>query len=208
MLRNLFFKSNNSNKDYRRYRWFVTSEGNVVVGGKNEDQNELVIKNFLKPNYRVVHTTSPGSGFMIIQSENPSEQEVEEMAIYCACFSKKWKTLKSASEKIKVDVFNGNQIYKMKTMDTGTFGVNGEKKTVSVKSELAIIFQNGRLRAIPKIKNKKKKGIEILVEIKPGKLNKEKAVKKIFKKIRDVYNFPISKEEIISVIPSDKMSVK
>ena len=102
----------------------------------------------------------------------------------------------------------GNQIFKNKGMKTGTFGVKEGKETISVKPELAIIFQKGKLRAIPKIKNKKMKGIEVLVEIKPGKLDKEKAVDKIFKKIRDVYNFPISKDEIISVIPSDKMSVK
>jgi predicted ribosome quality control (RQC) complex YloA/Tae2 family protein len=76
----------NPDKDYRNYRWFFTSNGILVVGGKSDEQNELVIKNFLKPEYTVMHTSKPGSSFTIIQSDNPSKEDLEETAIFCACF--------------------------------------------------------------------------------------------------------------------------
>jgi len=201
-----FLKKDNV-KDFRKYRWFYTSKGNLVVGGKSDEQNELVIKYFLKSNYWVVHTSSPGSPFMIIQNDNPSKDEIEESAIYCTCFSKQWKILKNNNEKISIDVFRGNQIYKTKFMKKGTFGVKGKIETIKVKPELILIIQMGKLRSIPRIKNEDK-NFEILAEIKPGNMDKIKTADKIYKKIKDKYNYPVSKEEIMQVIPSDKMGVK
>ncbi len=185
---------------YDSFRWFITSNGNLVVGGKSDAQNEIVIKNFSKPDYIVMHTSKPGSSFMIIQSDRPNEKDISETAIFCACFSQQWKT---GSEKISIDIFRGHQIYKVRGMKTGTFGVKGEKKTVKVNPELVIVMQKGKLRAVP-ITTKEKK----LVEIKHGRLNKEEAADEIVKMIKDKYHFPVSKEEVMQAIPSDKMSVK
>lgn len=190
-----------SNADYLRYRWFFTSKGNLVIGGKNDEQNEGVVRNFLKPDFTVMHTSSPGSPFIIIQNENPSKEEINEAAVFCACFSKDWKNGKKI---IAVDIFKGKQIYKSKEMKTGTFGIKSDKKTLRVKPELVLIFQKGRLRAVPKMKKIR----EILVEISPGKLSKEEAVKKIYDIIKEKYHYPVSKDEIGSAIPSDKLFVK
>ena len=193
--------------DYRKFRWFFTSNGILVVGGKSDDQNELVIRNFLKPSYTVVHTTSPGSPFMIIQSDNPSRKDLEEAAVFCACFSKQWKNLKNGKEKIEIDIFQGDQIYKTKMMKKGTFGVKNIKEKLKVIPEINVIFQKGKLRTVPISKDNIKNN-EILAEIKPGKLTKEEASNKIFKKIKDKYHFPISKEEILQAIPSNNMNVR
>ncbi len=196
------FKLLNPQKNYRNYRWFFTSDGTLVVGGKSDEQNELAIKNFLKPNYTVMHTVKPGSPFMIIQSDNPSKKDLDETGIFCGCFSQQWKKV-SKSQKIDVDVFKGEQIYKKKGMKLGTFGVKGKKEQMKVKPKLILIIQKGKLRAVPADgKNK------ILGEIKQGKLNKEQASEKIAKNIRDKFDFPVSREEIMQAIPSDKLDVK
>lgn len=197
------FKSQNIVKDYRYYRWFYTSEGKLVVGGKSDGQNELVIKNFLKPGYTIMHTSEPGSGFMIIQDEDASEKDINECAVFCACFSKQWKNIKSAKSKVEVDIFKGEQVYKSKAMKTGTFGIKGEQKSVKVKPELVLVIQKGKFRAVPDGGKD-----EVLVEIKPGKMSKEDASEKIAKKIKREFQLPVSKEEIMQAIPSDKLSVK
>lgn len=190
----------NLDKKYENFRWFFTSNGNLAVGGKSDEQNESVIRHFLKKNYFILHTSAPGSPFMIIQSENAEKKDIEETAIFCACFSKQWK---DGKKEIEVDVFKGGQIYKKKFMKTGTFGVNGEKKTLKIKPELVLIIQNGKLRAVPKSTK-----LEKFAEIKQGKLSKEEAAEKISKKIKQNYHFPFSKDEIMSAIPSDKLEVK
>jgi len=190
----------NPKKDYRNYRWFFTSKGSLVIGGKSDEQNEFVLKNFLKPNYIVMHTSKPGSPFMIIQKENPDKEELNETAIFTACFSQEWK---KGNKTIEIDIFKGNQLYKTKSMKKGTFGVKNKKETIKVKPKLLLIIQKGRLRAVPENGYEKKLG-----EITQGKLTKEKASEKIAKKIRDKFHLPISKEEILQAIPSDKLNVK
>lgn len=193
-------KSIGESRNYINYRWFFTSEGKLVVGGKSDEQNEAVLKYFLKPNYTVMHTTSPGSPFLVIQSESPSKNDLNECAIFCACFSKEWKY---GNKSINIDIFNGKDIYKTKTMKTGTFGVKN-KKQIKVKPELIIVIQKGKIRAVPEVKRSE----EILASIKQGKLTKEEAGEKIAKKIKEKFLFPVSKEEIMMAIPSGNMNVK
>ncbi len=187
-------------REYPNYRWFFTSNNVLVVGGKSDEQNELAIRNFLKPQYVIMHTSKPGSPFMIIQSDKPTKKDLEETAIFCACFSKQWK---NGNKKIDIDVFKGEQIYKIKSMKLGTFGVKGNKETLSVKPELNLIIQKGKFRAVPAIGKEKK-----LAEIKPGKMSKEDAVKKLAKIIQDKFNLPVNQEELSQAIPSAKLSVK
>ena len=190
------------NKKYENHKWFFTSEGTLVVGGKFDEDNESVLKNFLKPNYTVMHTSSPGSPFMVIQSDNPSKKDLEETGIFCGCFSQQWKKI-SKSQKIDIDVFKGEQIYKKKGMKLGTFGVKGKKEQIKIKPELVLVIQHGKYRAVPKNGQE-----QILAKIKPGKLSKEQAVEKIVKIIRDNFHLAVSKEEIIGAIPSGNIDVE
>ena len=192
--------SSNTKIDYKNYRWFFTSDGSLVVGGKSDEQNELVLTNFLKPNYIIMHTSAPGSSFMIIQSDKPSKNDIEETAIFTGCFSKQWKT---GSKKIDIDIFRGSQIYKVKSMKTGTFGVKGDKKTIKIKPELILVIQNGKFRAVPSTIKEK-----ILAEIKQGNLSKEEASEKLAKILKDKFHLPVHRDEIMSAIPSDRLSVK
>ncbi|HJO15082.1 MAG TPA: NFACT RNA binding domain-containing protein [Candidatus Pacearchaeota archaeon] len=187
-------------KEYMSYRWFFTSEGKLVVGGKSDEQNENVLRYFKRPGYTIMHTTKPGSPFMIIQSDDPSKNDLDECAVFCACFSKEWKTGKKS---IDIDVFKGGDVFKNKGMKTGTFGVKNKKK-VKAKPELMVIIQKGKIRAVPKVKGKE----ESLAVIKQGKMDKEAAAEKIAKKIKEKYLLPVSREEVMRAIPSGNMDVR
>jgi len=186
-------------EDYKNYRWFFTSNNVLVVGGKSDEQNEKVIKNFLRPDYTIMHTSLPGSPFMIIQTDKPTKKDLDETARFTAAFSKQWK---NGKKQIEIDIFKGSQIYKIKTMKIGTFGVKGNKETKKVKPELVLIIQKGKIKAVPS--NGKEK---ILGRIKPGKLTKEKAAEKIAKIIKDKFHLPVHKDEVMQAIPSDKLEI-
>jgi hypothetical protein len=102
-----------------------------------------------------------------------------------------------------IDIFKGEQVYKTKEMKIGTFGVKSGKKTMKVRPELVLVIQNGKLRAVPKTTK-----LEVLALIKQGNSSKEEAAIIISKLIKNKYHFPISKEEILGAIPSDKLSVR
>ena len=189
---------------YYKYRWFITSSEKLVVGGKNAEQNEELIKKFIEPKnkldynsqislknyskkekYIVMHTRSPGSPFSIILDENPSEKDIKEGAIFTASFSRQWKSRKKEAQ---VDIFLLEQMYKEKDMKVGTFGVTGKVNHIKVPLILYLKKQLNVLRAIPFKSN----GDMIII---PGKIPKEKFAIQISK------HYKTDIQEALSALP-------
>jgi len=184
-------------KQYEKYRWFFTSSDKLVFGGKNSTQNEEIMK-FAEADDVIMHTSTPGSPFCIIK--NPNKQDLEEVAVFTACFSHEWKKLKKRSE---VHIFKGEQVTKKNGMKQGTFGIMGSINKKKVDLKLALDIQKGKLRAVPFSVTKKKLAILI-----PGNLDKNTAADKILKIMKNTHGYPISKDEVMSAIPSDNINVK
>ena len=78
-------------KNHSRYKWFVTSSGKMVIGGKSAGQNDELLKIVasIGAELVVMHTADPGSPFsVILASPNKlKESDLEECATFTACFS-------------------------------------------------------------------------------------------------------------------------
>lgn len=184
-------------KSYEKYRWFFTSSNKLVVGGKSSAQNEEIMHR-VEDQDTVMHTSTPGSPFCIIK--NPNTKDMQETAIFTACFSHEWKKQKNKTE---VHIFKGSQVKKRPAMKQGTFGILGEVFKKKVDLKLALAIQKGKLRAVPSTAAEKKLAI-----LTPGSLDKEKAADKIIKILKDKHGYPATKQEVMKAIPADKISVK
>jgi len=177
-------------KEYSKYRWFFTSSGKLVIGGKNSEQNEDLVTKMInsKEGYVVMHTKNPGSpfSFIIANAEKVKEKDIDETAVFTACFSHEWK--KGKKEAV-VDVFQSSQIYKKEKMKEGTFGVFGKVKSRKVELKLYLAMQKKKLRAVPFNEDS-------LIEIKMGKTPKEKAAEELAKKLN------VKKEEVMQALPA------
>ncbi len=187
----------NESKGYEKFRWFYTSSGKLVIGGKSAEQNEEIMMHVKKEDV-IMHTAAPGSPFCIVN--NPDKTDIQEVAEFTAGFSQDWKRGKKKSE---VHIFRAEQVVKKKSMKTGTFGIVGEPEQKTVDLKLGLDFQNGKLRAIPL--SAAKKNIATLI---PGNMKKEEAAKIIADIIRAKLFYPIKIEEVMAAIPSDKISIK
>jgi hypothetical protein len=181
---------------YKKYRWFFTSAGKLVIGGKSAEQNDellLGIKNF-EEELIVMHTAEPGSPFSVIMSEikKISKKDLEECAIFTGCFSRVWRSGKKNAE---IHIFKKSQIYKDKKMKTGTWGVLGEVEKKKVELKLTLIRQEGVLRAVPETAAKKK---EILAKLAPGKIEKTNLADMLKKEKK----ISLNEEELASATPS------
>ncbi|OIO42040.1 hypothetical protein COU56_03460 [Candidatus Pacearchaeota archaeon CG10_big_fil_rev_8_21_14_0_10_31_9] len=182
--------SKKSENEHEKYRWFFTSSGKLVMGGKSAEQNEELVnrhindKKFSK--YVVMHTKTPGSPFSIIVSDKYDKKDLEETAIFTGCFSRAWRERKKSAI---VDVFLVEQIIKNKNMKTGTFGVVGRIDHKPVKLKLYLTKQNEKLRAVP-FPGKSS------ICISPGKLTKEKFAEQISAKL------DIHIEEVLNALPT------
>lgn len=180
--------------DYKRYRWFFTSSGKLVIGGKSAEQNDSLL-DILKEeegDYIVMHTSTPGSPFSVILEDigEVSQEDIEECAIFTGCFSKVWKSGKS---KALVGIFKLSQLYKDKTMKQGTWGVAGDVEEHSVKLELVLTKQKNVLRAVPEQTAETK-----IVKILPGTIKKEDISAKLELELDNSFD----EEELLSALPS------
>lgn len=202
-------KKESKKTDYTKYRWFYTKSGKLVYGGKSAEQNEEIVRKSVinldpkkkynkefgqkKPStYKIVmHTRIPGSPFAIVDSSSDkiTKADLEETAIWTACFSRAWRT---KLKKTTVDVFTTEQIVKRLGMKPGTFGVIGKIDRIDVELKLVLSEQKGILRAIPENSTKDK----ALMTIIPGDIPKEQFAKEIAKK------FKKTEEEVLNALPT------
>lgn len=189
--------------EFKKYRWFFTSSGKLVVGGKSAEQNDELLKKVkseFKENFCVMHTAEPGSPFAIINTPQKelANSDIEEAAIFTACFSRAWRSQK---KKAIVDIFSLEQLFKDSKMKQGTWGVIPPIKHKAVQLSLVLTIQEGSLRAVPE-KSITNSSL-LLAKIKPGKIDKTKMIKQI----QETLKTPVSAEEILAALPAGGVSI-
>jgi hypothetical protein len=188
-------------ENYEKYRWFFTSSEKLVVGGKSALQNDELLRSLkkTKKDFVVMHTSTPGSPFSVIVSlkKQVRKSDIEQAAVFTGCFSRAWR---SGKKKAEIHVFTLSQLYKTKKMKAGTWGVKPLVKKKSVLLELVLAKQKGKLRAVPEKSVKKK---DILLKIKPGKIDK----KDILPKLQIELTESFSQEELLSALPSGGVAI-
>ncbi|MEM3046050.1 MAG: ribosome rescue protein RqcH [Candidatus Bathyarchaeia archaeon] len=78
---------------YRRFRSFRSSEGFLVVAGKDAGSNEALIKRHVEPTDVIFHSEAPGAPFVVVKTEGktPGETTLREAATFTVCHSKAWR---------------------------------------------------------------------------------------------------------------------
>ena len=78
---------------YEKFRWFTSSDGFLVVAGKDSVSNEVLIKKYTMQEDVVFHAEISGAPFTVVKSEGKSipEQTLREAAEFAASFSRAWR---------------------------------------------------------------------------------------------------------------------
>ncbi|MCI4358463.1 MAG: NFACT family protein [Thermoplasmata archaeon] len=88
---------------FERYRWFLSSERILVIGGRDAPSNDLIVRRYLNPTDRYVHADIHGAPSVIVKHPAPgvapaSETTMNEAGQWGVSFSKAWRAgLASAS---------------------------------------------------------------------------------------------------------------
>jgi predicted ribosome quality control (RQC) complex YloA/Tae2 family protein len=187
---------------FERYRWFISSEGNIIVGGKDAKSNDLVVKKYLKQGDRYAHADIQGAPSIIIKSKNfkgesleISEKTLEEACIFAASFSKAWKQFAEAQaywvlpEQVSKTPQSGEFVPR------GGFIIRGKRNYKQCKLELAIglIELEGQTKVMCGPINSVKEHSSKYVIFVPGNIKKNDFAKKI----SNAFDFPINKIERI-----------
>ncbi|MBE0513157.1 NFACT family protein [Candidatus Bathyarchaeota archaeon] len=206
---------------YEKFRWFHSSDGFLVLGGRDATTNEILIKKHMEPHDIVLHADILGAPFVLIKTggKTPPERTIRESAQLAASYSRAWREMLSA-----VDVYwvTPEQVNKSPPsghyLKKGAFMIHGSKNFVrgvplrvaigvKMKEEQTVIV-GGAVEAIANQTN-------VYVELIPGEqkssglakqirlLLAERASKALKKRILEI---PL--EEIQGFIPLGRGKIK
>ena len=88
---------------FERYRWFYTSDGDLVVGGRDAPSNSAVVRKHMQEGDRVFHAEVYGSPFFILKGGGESQASLRETAQATVCFSRAWREAMHGSAAYWVD---------------------------------------------------------------------------------------------------------
>ena len=93
---------------FERYRWFLSSEGAVVIAGRDASSNDLVVRRNLKDGDFYVHADLHGAASVVVKHAAPGEPAVgettlQEAAAWAVAFSKAWRAGLASAEAFWVE---------------------------------------------------------------------------------------------------------
>ena len=203
---------------YEKFRWFRSSEGFLVLGGRDAATNEMLIKRHMEPQDIVFHADLIGAPFVLIKTEGktPSEQTLREAAEFAAAYSKAWKQKLAA-----VDVYwvRPEQVSKQppsgQYLTKGAFMIRGKKtyyKKIPLKTAIGIIIRGKETpRIIGGPTSAIAKNADAYVEIAPNDTSAGKLAEQILQTLirktrletsKQLRNFLV--EEIRRFLPAGK----
>lgn len=118
---------------YEKFRWFHSSNGFLVIGGRDATTNEILIKKYMESHDRVFHADIPGAPFVLVKTEgkSPPKQTMNEAAQLAASYSRAWRHMLGA---VDVYWFFPQQVSKSpppgQQLKKGSFMISGQKNFV------------------------------------------------------------------------------
>lgn len=182
---------------YEKFRWFMTSDNLLVVGGKDIRSNELLIKKYLDKNDKVFHADIRGAPIVIVKAkgEEPSEKALSEASQFAASYSNSWSR---GAGQVDVYCVNHDQISfsppSGQYLPKGSFIINGPRtyfRNQPLALSFGVSFKEGFAIPVCGPPSAIEKQTKISVPIRIGDLT----AGKLAKKIKEYLLSNISREE-------------
>lgn len=182
---------------YERFRWFHTSDGFLVLGGRSADQNEELVKKYLERGDRFVHTQARGGPVTILKATGPSEptreieipeSSLEETAQFAVSYSTVWKSGRFAGDAYMAEP---NQVSKTpesgEYLEKGGFAIRGDRtyfRDTPVGVAVGIVCEP-ETRVIGGPPAAITDRTETAIEVEPGQYAQNDAAKILYREFRE-----------------------
>ncbi len=175
-------------KWYERFIWSISTNGFLIVAGRDATTNEILIKKYMEEQDLVLHSEIHGSPFTLLKDGiNAKQEDIYDAALITASYSKAWKIGIST---VPVYYVTPEQVSKKapsgEYMKKGSFMIYGKKNYIRgllLELFIGIISREGVRKILVSSKNsvlnnsiKNQKKIFRLTQ---GKTPKSKVVNKI-----------------------------
>lgn len=194
-------------KWFEKLRWFLSSDGFLVVGGRDAATNEMVVKRYLESHDIYLHSDIHGAPSVVIKSEGKKipESTINEAASLAASFSSAWSKGFGSQ-----DVYWVHPDQVSKTPESGEFvakgafiirGARNFVRAVPLLIAVGVVDYEGKRIMAGPIDSISKYADDYIV-IKPGFTKKEEISRAILRKIDTEHILTL--DDVVRVLPSGK----
>ncbi|MDO5848807.1 MAG: ribosome rescue protein RqcH [Methanobrevibacter sp.] len=197
-------------KWYEKLRWFITSDNVLVIGGRDANTNESVVKKYLDNNDIYLHADIHGASSIVVKLEGDeiNDNTLQQSASFAASFSSAWSKGFSTQDVYWV---HPDQVSKTpqagEFVAKGSFIIRGNRNYVrGAKVQIAIgivDYEGKRIMAGPV--EALEAHSENFVVLKPGYTKKEAIAKKVLHKINE--DDLLTLDDIVRVLPAGKCDI-
>jgi predicted ribosome quality control (RQC) complex YloA/Tae2 family protein len=181
---------------YERFRWFETSDGYLVVGGRNADQNEELVKKYLSKHDRFLHAQAHGGPVTLLKASRPSEPStpvdfpdatLAEAAQFAVAYSSVWKDGRHAGDAYLV---TPDQVSKTpesgEYLEKGGFVIRGDRTYFrDVEARVAVGVQcEGETRVIGGPPSAVDPRVVTSIHLEPGRYAQNDAAKMCYREFK------------------------
>ncbi len=202
---------------YENYRWFFTSEGFLVIGGRTAEMNEEIVSKHLESRDLFFHTQTPGAPAVVMKrGQEAGERSIREAAEFAAIYSALWKEGKHAGEVYYVLPEQVSKAAKAgEYLPKGSFYITGKRNYLTVELSCAIGVEMEKLRVIGGPTSAVKEHAEHYVEIEIGDKDANELSVEIAKKLietagdeKHVVRAIATPDEIMKFLPPGRSRIK
>ena len=195
-------------KWYEKLRWFVSSDGILVVCGRDAGTNEAVVKKYLEQNDIYLHADIHGAPSVVakVQSDSLNDNLLKELGEFSASFSSAWSKNFTSQDVYWVEP---DQVSKTPVsgefVPKGAFIIRGHRNYIrgaKLEISIGIVEYDGEKRIMAGPTDAMKHHTNKFVTIKPGFTKKEKIAKEILSRINE--DNILNLDDVVRVLPSGK----
>tara|TARA_B100001964_G_scaffold232875_1_gene289342 strand:- start:1867 stop:3849 length:1983 start_codon:yes stop_codon:yes gene_type:complete len=171
-------------KWYEKFRWFTSSDGFLILGGRDSTSNEILVKKHMSKNDIFVHADIHGAPAVIIKTEGKPvpQSTISEAYDFAASFSKAWK-----HNLVAIDTYWVNPTQVSKTTEhgeyisKGAFVIRGKRNIGKGKVELGIgiFFKDDIISVFSAPLTSIQTQNKYVVKLVPGRLKSKETAEKV-----------------------------
>ncbi|MDQ1280311.1 MAG: hypothetical protein QG670_1574 [Thermoproteota archaeon] len=174
---------------FEKFHWANSSEGFLLIGGRDASTNELLIRRHMSKDDIAFHADFPGSPFVLIKTDTkpPSEQTLNEAAQISASYSRAWR---EGVASLDIYWVKPDQVSKSapsgEYLSRGMFMIHGQKnyiKNVPLRVCIGFVEKEDLLTVIGGPPSAIASQTRYRVELVPGRQSSGKLAKSILGKL-------------------------
>lgn len=199
---------------YEKFRWFFSSDGFLVIGGRDTTTNDMLVKKYMDDHDVYVHAEFTGAPSVVIKTEGEDvpESTLQEAGMFAVTFARSWQAGVTSEDAYWV---NPDQVTQEpesgEFLPKGSFVIRGDRtylRNLPVKAAVGAYDRDGDLVAMGGPVDAVEKNCDHYVVLRQGDTKPSDVAKQIQRHLKDATDGDFDLDRIIQALPPGKTAIE